>query len=144
MEPPQAPTFCSVSDPHIFLALHKSIMDRGEHSPVRDSAGRADEDNGVKLFVGGLPWSLQDQDLEDAFKEFGEITFCRVMIDRYSGRSRGFGFVTFAKEEDANKAVEEMHDSELGGRTISCNKARAKGEGGRRNDRDGGKDLLIS
>ena len=113
-------------------------MERQERSPVRDSAGRPDVEEGVKLFVGGLPWAIEDRDLEDAFKKFGEITFCRVMIDRYSGRSRGFGFVTFAKEDDANEAVSQMHDTDLGGRVISCNKARARGEGGRRNDRNGG------
>ena len=59
-----------------------------------------------KLFVGSLPWSLNNDSLRELFAQYGEITEAVVIMDRNTGRSRGFGFVTFAKEEDAQKALE--------------------------------------
>lgn len=71
-----------------------------------------------KLFVGNLSWDTTDQGLRDAFEPHGEITEAKVISDRYTGRSRGFGFVTFATESDAGKARDAMNEVELDGRTI--------------------------
>ena len=86
-----------------------------------------------KLFVGGLSWETTDSDLKKAFSAFGEITEAKVITDRDTGRSRGFGFVTFIRDEDAKTAVSKMHGTSLDGRTITVNEAqeRSPREGGR-------------
>lgn len=71
-----------------------------------------------KLFVGGLSWDTTDQSLNDAFAEFGTVTEAKVIHDRDTGRSRGFGFVTFDNAESARAAVDSMNDTELDGRNI--------------------------
>lgn len=81
-----------------------------------------------KLFVGNLPWSADDAQLNDMFTPFGEILSARVMSDKFTGRSRGFGFVEFANEADAQKAVEALDGSDLGGRQIVVNVARPREE----------------
>ena len=86
-----------------------------------------------KLFVGGLSWGIADADLRKAFASYGEITEAKVITERDTGRSRGFGFVTFARDEDAKTAVSKMHGTSLDGRTITVNEAQERGprEGGR-------------
>ncbi len=79
-----------------------------------------------KLFVGGLSWNLSWQDLKDAFGEFGEVVFARVITDRETGKSRGFGFVEFASEEEAKAAKEAMDGAELDGRTIKVDFAQER------------------
>src|SRR3989344_3292059 len=88
-----------------------------------------------KLFVGNLPWSVNEQALKDMFSSYGEITEAVVISDRYTGRSKGFGFVTFANEADAEKAVAEMANKEIENRKIVVNVAkpleeRPRGGGG--------------
>lgn len=83
-----------------------------------------------KLFAGGLSWNTNDDSLREAFEQFGEITEAKVITDRDTGRSRGFGFVTFANNDDADRAVSEMDGTELDGRTIRVNEAQAKKPGG--------------
>ncbi|HUT99414.1 MAG TPA: RNA-binding protein [bacterium] len=77
----------------------------------------------MKLFVGSLSWDTTDQTLRDAFKRFGEVVEAKVITERDSGRSRGFGFVTFADDEAGRKAVSEMNGTELDGRTIRVDEA---------------------
>lgn len=95
-----------------------------------------------KLFVGGLSWNTTNEGLRHAFERFGEITEVKVITDRETGRSRGFGFVTFAQEEDADNAIHEMDGTELEGRNIKVNEAQDKGPrsggGGREGGRRGG------
>lgn len=76
-----------------------------------------------KLFVGSLPWSINNDSLRELFTQYGEITDAVVIMDRDSGRSKGFGFVTFTTEEAAQKAL-EMDGKEVEGRTIVVNKAK--------------------
>jgi heterogeneous nuclear ribonucleoprotein A1/A3 len=76
-----------------------------------------------KLFVGGLSWNTDDASLRAAFEPFGQIVEAKVIQDRDTGRSRGFGFVTFTDDDAANKAIEEMEGTELDGRTIRVNEA---------------------
>lgn len=81
-----------------------------------------------KLFVGSLPWATDDAELLELFSQFGEVTSARVMTDKFTGRSRGFGFVEYANEADAAKAVAALDGSTLGGRQIVVNVARPREE----------------
>ncbi len=83
-----------------------------------------------KLYVGNLPWSMNNDSLKELFASFGEITEAVVIMDRYSGRSKGFGFVTFANEADAEKAIAEMAEKEVEGRKIVVNVAKPREERG--------------
>ena len=87
-----------------------------------------------KLFVGSLSWNVDDRGLREAFAPHGEITEAVVITDRGSGRSRGFGFVTFANGEDADNAVTALNNTELDGRTIKVDIAQERSR-----DRDGGR-----
>jgi RNA recognition motif-containing protein len=80
-----------------------------------------------KLFVGGLSWGTTDEALNGAFSRFGEIVEAKVITDRETSRSRGFGFVTFAADDAAQNAINEMNGAELDGRTIKVNEAEDKG-----------------
>jgi heterogeneous nuclear ribonucleoprotein A1/A3 len=82
----------------------------------------------TKLFVGGLDWKLRGQDLRDAFSQYGEVVFARVVLDKETRRSKGFGFVEFANPEDAAKAQAEMNDKELSGRPIRVDFAKENPE----------------
>ena len=80
----------------------------------------------VKLFVGGLSWNTTGEDLRAAFGNFGQVDDATVLVDRGTGRSRGFGFVTFAKAEDAVEAVKRMNGATLDGRTLKVNNAESR------------------
>ena len=86
----------------------------------------------VKLYVGNLPWSVKDMELKDLFAKFGEVAEATVISDKYSGRSKGFGFVTFASKENADAAVAEMNGKELEGRAIKVSEAKPMEEKPRR------------
>ncbi|MGB4966487.1 MAG: RNA-binding protein [Microgenomates group bacterium] len=79
-----------------------------------------------KLYVGNLPWSMTGDTLRDMFASYGEITDAVVISDRMSGRSKGFGFVTFANEADAQKAAAEMNDKDVEGRKLVVNTAKPR------------------
>jgi cold-inducible RNA-binding protein len=79
-----------------------------------------------KLFVGGLSWDTTDDGLRQAFATHGEITEAKVITDRATGRSRGFGFVTFSQDEDAKTAMSKMDGTTLDGKTIKVNEAQEK------------------
>jgi heterogeneous nuclear ribonucleoprotein A1/A3 len=88
-----------------------------------------------KLFVGGLSWNTDDESLRNAFSRFGDVVEAKVITDRETGRSRGFGFVTLASAEIMRTAMREMDGSTLDGRSIRVNQAEDKGGGaGRRRD----------
>ena len=80
----------------------------------------------TKLFVGSLPWSVDDQKLKETFEPHGNVVSAKVVTDRNSGRSRGFGFVEMENAEDAQKAISELNDSEMDGRNIVVNEAKAR------------------
>lgn len=77
-----------------------------------------------KLYVGGLPYSTTEDSLKEAFSQAGTVETATVIIDKMSGRSKGFGFVEMASEEDAQKAIELFDGKEFEGRTIKVNEAR--------------------
>lgn len=83
-----------------------------------------------KLFVGGLSWDTNDAGLRDAFARFGDITEAKVITDRDTGRSRGFGFVTFSAPAGADQAEQEMNGATLDGRPIRVNEAQDRQRGG--------------
>lgn len=95
-----------------------------------------------KLYVGGLPYSTTDDELRDAFAPHGEVESANVIMDKMSGRSRGFGFVEM-DDDGAQKAIEALDGSEMGGRNIKVNEARPRedrprGGGGGRGGFGGG------
>ncbi|GJM92080.1 hypothetical protein PR202_ga08508 [Eleusine coracana subsp. coracana] len=85
----------------------------------------------TKLFVGGLAWGTDDQSLKEAFNGFGEVIEARVIMERETGRSRGFGFVSFANSEHAQAAMEAMDGKELNGRSVRVNLANERPAGPR-------------
>lgn len=79
---------------------------------------------GNKLYVGNLPYGVRDNDLEQAFGEFGAVTSAKVMMERDTGRSKGFGFVEMGSDAEAQAAIQGMNGQSLGGRAIVVNEAR--------------------
>uniref|UniRef100_A0A7N0T336 RRM domain-containing protein n=1 Tax=Kalanchoe fedtschenkoi TaxID=63787 RepID=A0A7N0T336_KALFE len=90
----------------------------------------ASADVEFRCFVGGLAWATDDQALERAFGQFGEVLESKIINDRETGRSRGFGFVTFANEQSMKDAIEGMNGQSLDGRNITVNEAQSRGSGG--------------
>ncbi len=79
-----------------------------------------------KLFVGNIEWGVTDEDLQKLFAEHGEVEEAVIIKDKFSGRPKGFGFVTYVNDEDADKAVEALNDYELNDRKLAVNEARPK------------------
>lgn len=77
-----------------------------------------------RIYVGNLPWNVTKAKLEELFSGFGEIEDAIVLANKYTGRSRGFGFVTYKNESDAKKAIEEMNEKEVEGRNLVVKEAR--------------------
>ncbi len=84
-----------------------------------------------KVFVGGLSWNTDDHGLRQAFEQFGGVSEAKVISDRETGRSRGFGFVTFDEVDSASTAISQMDGTDLDGRTIKVNAAEDKPRGNR-------------
>ncbi len=91
-----------------------------------------------KLFIGGLSWDTTDSSLAQAFESFGGITEAKVITDRESGRSRGFGFVTFEEAASASDAIAAMDGQMLDGRAVKVNEAQERSRGGGGGHRGGG------
>src|SRR6478736_4697896 len=79
---------------------------------------------GNKLYVGNLPYQVRDSDLEQAFGQFGQVTSAKVMMERETGRSKGFGFVEMGSDAEAQAAINGMNGQPLGGRSVVVNEAR--------------------
>ncbi len=79
-----------------------------------------------KLFVGGLPFSTTDDELQTAFADFGTVASAKVITDRETGRSRGFGFVEYESDDEGKAAIDGLDGKELGGRTIHVSQARER------------------
>jgi len=91
----------------------------------------------MKIYVGNLPFSMDNDALMELFKQYGEVDEAAVVTDRDTGRSRGFGFVTMPDGGEANKAIEAVNGQEVDGRELKVNEARPKKQGGGR--RGGGR-----
>ncbi len=97
---------------------------------------------GNKLYVGGLPYSVTEGQLQDIFAQHGTVESAKVITDKFTGQSRGFGFVEMSSSAEAQKAIEALNGSQLGGRTLTVNEAkpmanRDAGGGGRRRSAGG-------
>ena len=79
---------------------------------------------GTKLYVGGLPYSTTEQQLSELFAPQGSVTSAKVITDKFTGQSRGFGFVEMATGEEAQKAISALNGTQMGGRTITVNEAK--------------------
>lgn len=90
----------------------------------------ASADVEYRCFVGGLAWATDSEALEKAFSPYGEIVDSKIINDRETGRSRGFGFVTFASEKAMRDAIEGLNGQDLDGRNITVNEAQSRGSGG--------------
>jgi len=86
----------------------------------------------MNIFVGSLPFSIDEADLRDSFAVYGEVNSVKIITDKFTGRSKGFGFVEMENDAEAQKAIEELNGATVGGRTIVVNKSEPKPEGERR------------
>ena len=86
----------------------------------------------MNIFVGSLPYSLEEADLKELFEAYGEVSTVKIIIDRESGRSKGFGFVEMSDDEAAQKAISGLNGSEISGRSIAVSQAEDKKPGDRR------------
>ena len=80
----------------------------------------------MNVYVGNLSYDLSEEDLKTAFAEYGEVTSAKIVSDRYSGRSKGFGFIEMSSDDEAKAAIEGLSGKELGGRAIVVNEARPR------------------
>ena len=95
----------------------------------------------MNIFVGSLPFKVEESELKEVFEEFGEVSSVKIITDRETGRSKGFGFIEMPNDEEAQKAISEANGAELYGRTIVVNQAEEKKErpaGGGGYNRGGG------
>jgi RNA recognition motif-containing protein len=88
----------------------------------------------MNIYCGNLPYSIRDAELEEMFSPYGEVTSSRVIIERDTGRSKGFGFVEMAETEDGTNAINELNGKEFEGRQIKVNEAKPREERPRRNN----------
>ncbi|MHC5061744.1 MAG: RNA recognition motif domain-containing protein [Planctomycetota bacterium] len=99
----------------------------------------------MNIYVGNLSYDVTEAMLKEAFEEFGSVTEVRLIMDKYSGRSKGFGFIEMPDKDEAEKAMSEMNDKEVMGRSLKVNEAKPKpdrgsgGGGGRRGGYGGGR-----
>ncbi|MCE1197915.1 MAG: RNA-binding protein [Marinilabiliales bacterium] len=92
----------------------------------------------MNIFVGSLPFSLEEAELRGFFEEYGEVTSARIITDKFSGRSKGFGFIEMPNAQEAQKAIEELNGAEVDGRTIVVNESIEKPKDGSRRPSGGG------
>ena len=95
-------------------------QETAEASESNESSGQSQG----KVYVGNLPFSVDQKELSNLFSSYGEISEATVISDKFSGRSKGFGFVTFAKKEDADKAIAEMNEKDIQGRPLKVSEAK--------------------
>ncbi len=88
----------------------------------------------MDIYVGNLPWSASEQELADSFGEHGAVEKATIIVDRDSGRSKGFGFVTMNDNDEANSAIDALNGTDLNGRALKVNEARPREERAPRRD----------
>jgi RNA recognition motif-containing protein len=92
----------------------------------------------MRIYVGNLPYSVTDEELRDTFGEFGELVSAEVVTDRFSGQSKGFGFVEMPNNSEADQAIKALNDQPLKGRKLTVNEARPRADRNRRGGGGGG------
>jgi cold-inducible RNA-binding protein len=85
----------------------------------------------MNIYVGNLSWEVTGDDLQRAFEAYGQVTSANVIMDKFTGQSKGFGFVEMPSKEQGQAAIQEMNGKEMKGRSITVNEARPRAEGGR-------------
>lgn len=86
----------------------------------------------MNIYVGNLPYSITEEELRETFAQFGEVASANVIMDRFTGHSKGFGFVEMPNDSEADKAIEALNGSDLKGRNIRVNQAKPRSENPRR------------
>lgn len=94
----------------------------------------------INIYVGNLSFSAAEDDLRELFEQFGSVDSARIITDRFTGRSRGFGFVEMSDREEGMRAIEELDSRDFKGRTLRVNEARPRREGGREGGREGARE----
>lgn len=94
----------------------------------------------INIYVGNLPFAAAEDELRELFEQFGRVDSARIITDRFTGRSRGFGFVEMADRQEGMRAIEELNSQDFKGRTLRVNEARPRREGGREGGRQGGRE----
>ena len=92
----------------------------------------------MNIYVGSLHYDLSEDELKGVFEAYGEVSSVRIITDKFTGRSKGFGFVEMTDNDSANRAIEELNESEVKGRTIRVNESIERKDRGDRGDRRGG------
>ena len=92
----------------------------------------------MNIFVGSLPFSIEEADLRESFEAYGAVDTVKIITDKFTGRSKGFGFVEMPNDEEAQKAIDELNGATVQGRAIVVNKSEPKPEGERRSFGGGG------
>jgi RNA recognition motif-containing protein len=97
----------------------------------------------MNIYVGNLPFNLGEEDIKEIFEEYGEVATTKIISDKFSGRSKGFGFVEMENDAEANNAIKELNNAEVSGRNIKVNESKPKpaesrGGGGERRGGGGG------
>ena len=92
----------------------------------------------MRIYVGNLPYSVTDEDLRETFSEFGELASAEVVKDKFSGQSKGFGFVDMPDNADADEAIKALNDQPMKGRKLTVNEARPRADRPRRGGGGGG------
>ena len=87
----------------------------------------------MNIYVGNLHYGITEDDLKEVFAEYGEVDSVKIIADKFSGRSKGFGFIEMPNDEDGQKAIEELNDADLKGRNMKVNQAREKSDDNRKN-----------
>ena len=92
----------------------------------------------MNIFIGSLPFTIKEGELKEVFEEYGEVSSAKIITDKFTGRSKGFGFVEMANDEEAKRAIQELNGAEVDHRTIVVNEARERTENNRSSSFDGG------
>ncbi len=88
----------------------------------------------MNIYIGNLPFNLDEENLREIFEEYGEVTSAKIIMDKFTGRSKGFGFVEMSDDSEANKAIQELNNAEVAGRNIKVNESKPR----ENNNRGGG------
>ena len=92
----------------------------------------------MNIFIAKLDYDTQEADIRDAFEAFGEVSSVKVIMDKFTGRSKGYGFIEMPNDDEGSEAIDSLNDSEIDGRTIVVKKSKPKESNSRYNSRGGG------
>jgi len=95
----------------------------------------------MNIYLGNLPYNINEDELMELFEEYGSVTTVKLITDKFTGKSKGFGFVEMPSDDDAKKAIEELNGKEVKGRNITVNQAREKTDDDRGSSRGGGRNF---